>query len=70
MLVTRFPDDQRTNVTSIYKTHTKGDSGNYRFIGFTAVPGKVMKCVLPKAIINKTKGLDGETLACIYKKVL
>lgn len=29
-----------------------------------------MKCVLPKTIINKTKGLNGKTPACIYKEVL
>lgn len=29
-----------------------------------------MKCVLLKIIISKTKGLDGETPACIYEEVL
>ncbi|GAB0207891.1 mitochondrial enolase superfamily member 1 [Grus japonensis] len=59
-LTGEVPDDWRlANVTSIYRKGPKEDSGNYRPVSLTLVPGKVMEQVIVSTLTKHVQDNQG-----------
>ncbi|GAB0176922.1 mitochondrial enolase superfamily member 1 [Grus japonensis] len=57
-----IPEDwKKANVTPIYKKGLKEDPGNYKPIGFTSTPGKVMERILLGAVTSQVKHMIGKS---------
>jgi len=51
-----IPGDWKNgNTTAVFRTERKEDSGNYRLVGLTFVPGKIMEWNLSGAMLRHVK---------------